>query len=50
MPDRNQPLDIITTGATVLRTVLEDHTLKRELLGYDDYAKTVRYRLVPYVW
>jgi protein-S-isoprenylcysteine O-methyltransferase Ste14 len=41
---------LITAGATVLRTVLEDRTLKRELPGYDDYAKTVRYRLVPYVW
>jgi protein-S-isoprenylcysteine O-methyltransferase Ste14 len=50
MPDRKQPLDFITAGATVLRTVLKDRTLKRELPGYNDYAKTVRYRLVPYIW
>jgi protein-S-isoprenylcysteine O-methyltransferase Ste14 len=36
--------------ATVLRTILEDRTLRRELPGYEDYARTVRYRLVPYLW
>jgi protein-S-isoprenylcysteine O-methyltransferase Ste14 len=41
---------LVTAGATVLRTALEDRTLKRELSGYDDYAKMVRYRLVPHVW
>jgi protein-S-isoprenylcysteine O-methyltransferase Ste14 len=41
---------LVTAGATLLRTVLEDRTLKRELPGYADYAKTVRYRLVPYLW
>ena len=34
----------------VLRTVLEDRTLRRELPGYEDYAKRVRRRLVPGVW
>jgi protein-S-isoprenylcysteine O-methyltransferase Ste14 len=32
------------------RTVLEDATLRRELPGYDDYARRVRFRLVPGVW
>jgi len=39
-------------GAIVLivRTVLEDHTLKAELDGYAAYAKRIRWRLVPFVW
>jgi protein-S-isoprenylcysteine O-methyltransferase Ste14 len=41
---------IVTTLITVLRTILEDRTLRRELPGYADYAQAVRYRLVPYVW
>lgn len=34
----------------VIRTALEDRTLKDELDGYDEYASRVRYRLVPGVW
>jgi protein-S-isoprenylcysteine O-methyltransferase Ste14 len=34
----------------VLRTALEDRTLQKELPGYADYAKQVRYRLVPGAW
>jgi protein-S-isoprenylcysteine O-methyltransferase Ste14 len=34
----------------VVRTVLEDSTLRRELTGYDEYTRRVRYRLVPGVW
>lgn len=34
----------------VLRTALEDHTLQRELDGYAEYARRVRYRLIPGVW
>jgi protein-S-isoprenylcysteine O-methyltransferase Ste14 len=34
----------------VLRTALEDKTLQRELAGYADYARRVRFRLVPGVW
>lgn len=34
----------------VLRTYLEDATLQKELPGYVDYAKNVRYRLLPGVW
>jgi protein-S-isoprenylcysteine O-methyltransferase Ste14 len=33
-----------------LRTYLEDNTLQRELDGYLEYTKQVKYRLVPYVW
>jgi protein-S-isoprenylcysteine O-methyltransferase Ste14 len=34
----------------VVRTALEDKTLQRELAGYMDYARQVRYRLLPGVW
>jgi protein-S-isoprenylcysteine O-methyltransferase Ste14 len=34
----------------VVRTALEDDTLKRELKGYTEYAQRVRYRLLPGVW
>lgn len=34
----------------VLRTILEDGTLKRELPGYLEYAARIRYRLVPGIW
>jgi protein-S-isoprenylcysteine O-methyltransferase Ste14 len=34
----------------ILRTALEDRTLLVELPGYADYAKRVRYRLLPGIW
>ena len=34
----------------VIRTVLEDNTLKKELHGYDEYASRVRYRLIHGIW
>lgn len=34
----------------VLRTALEDRTLRNELEGYKEYASRVRYRLMPGVW
>jgi protein-S-isoprenylcysteine O-methyltransferase Ste14 len=34
----------------VVRTALEDRTLREELPGYAEYAQRVRYRLVPGVW
>jgi protein-S-isoprenylcysteine O-methyltransferase Ste14 len=34
----------------VIRTYLEDITLQKELVGYADYAKKVRYRLLPGIW
>jgi len=34
----------------VLRTALEDRTLQEELPGYADYARHVRYRLIPGVY
>lgn len=34
----------------IYRTAREDQTLQEELPGYKDYAKKVRYRLLPGVW
>lgn len=34
----------------VIRTILEDQTLQAELPGYRDYARRVRYRLIPGIY
>jgi len=34
----------------IIRTYLEDITLQKELPGYADYTKKVRYRLLPGTW
>lgn len=34
----------------VIRTIKEDQTLLQELDGYPDYARKVRYRLIPMIW
>lgn len=34
----------------MIRTVLEDRTLQAELPGYRDYAQSVRYRLIPWIY
>jgi len=34
----------------IVRTVLEDGALRRELPGYEEYCTRTRYRLVPGVW
>lgn len=36
--------------ALLMRTSLEDRTLREELPGYQDYARRVRYRLLPGLW
>ncbi|MBZ5673554.1 MAG: isoprenylcysteine carboxylmethyltransferase family protein [Acidobacteriia bacterium] len=41
---------VATAAVTVLRTVLEDRTLHNELDGYADYARRVKYKLVPAIW
>jgi protein-S-isoprenylcysteine O-methyltransferase Ste14 len=40
----------ITAAASVLRTALEDRTLQRELDGYREYSRRVKYKLLPPVW
>jgi protein-S-isoprenylcysteine O-methyltransferase Ste14 len=34
----------------IVRTGLEDHLLQRELPGYSEYTRSVKYRLLPGVW
>jgi protein-S-isoprenylcysteine O-methyltransferase Ste14 len=34
----------------IVRTVLDDRMLRRELRGYAEYAGRVRYRLLPGIW
>ena len=40
----------LVTLPLLIRTVLEDNTLARELPGYEEYRARVRYRLVPGLW
>jgi protein-S-isoprenylcysteine O-methyltransferase Ste14 len=41
---------VLAAAWVVLRTVLEDRMLRRELDGYQGYARRVRWRLVPGLW
>lgn len=41
---------IVALIIAVIRTALEDKTLQEELPGYRDYARRVRYRLIPGVF
>jgi protein-S-isoprenylcysteine O-methyltransferase Ste14 len=34
----------------IVRTGLEDVTLKKELPGYAEYTKNVKYKLIPFLW
>ncbi len=43
------PVAFITI-VLAFRTALEDRTLQDELEGYRDYARRVRYRLLPGIW
>lgn len=43
------PVLLIVAGF-VVRTALEDRTLRAELPGYAEYAARVRYRLAPGIW
>jgi protein-S-isoprenylcysteine O-methyltransferase Ste14 len=41
---------VIALVLTIVRTAWEDRTLRKELDGYRDYARRVRYRLLSGVW
>jgi len=41
---------IVLTLVLAVRTTLEDRTLQAELDGYANYARRVRFRLVPGLW
>ncbi len=40
----------LTIPLLILRTALEDRTLREELPGYEAYTRQTRYRLIPGVW
>lgn len=40
----------LVAGLFVVRTHLEDQTLRVELPGYQEYAQRTRFRLVPFIW
>lgn len=41
---------IVYIIVVVIRTSLEDKTLKNELKGYEEYSRKVRFRLLPGIW
>jgi protein-S-isoprenylcysteine O-methyltransferase Ste14 len=41
---------VLTVCIILIRTAAEDRTLNAELSGYAEYARQVRYRLLPGVW
>ena len=41
---------LLAVVCLVIRTALEDRTLRAELPGYAEYAARVRFRLIPGVW
>jgi len=43
-------LGLILVAMIAGRAVLEEHTLREELQGYDSYMAQVKYRLIPYIW
>lgn len=40
----------IATALLILRTYLEDITLKNELEGYIEYSNKIRYKFIPGIW
>lgn len=41
---------LVSIISLVIRTALEDRTLRKELTGYEEYTSRVRYRLLPGIW
>jgi protein-S-isoprenylcysteine O-methyltransferase Ste14 len=41
---------LVPMALLMIRIVIEEQFLKRELEGYDGYTQRVRYRLIPGVW
>ena len=41
---------IIMILLIIIRTYYEDTTLQKELIGYSEYCKEVKYRLIPFIW
>jgi protein-S-isoprenylcysteine O-methyltransferase Ste14 len=43
-------LALIPVGTLVLRILLEEQFLRKQLTGYEAYMKRVRYRIIPFLW
>lgn len=43
-------LGLVTVCILMLRIISEEKVLAKELEGYEEYRKKVKYRLVPHVW
>ena len=41
---------IVVMIASLVRTELEDRTLRDELPGYEEYTRETRYRVLPGIW
>ena len=41
---------IFAVIVTIIRTFMEDRMLQNELDGYFEYAKKIKYRLIPGIW
>ena len=41
---------LVAVAGILVRTALEDRTLKAELTGYAEYTERTRFRLIPGVW
>jgi protein-S-isoprenylcysteine O-methyltransferase Ste14 len=46
----SMPFSVLSAILLTVRTALEDRTLHSELPGYADYARQVRFRLLPGIW
>jgi len=40
----------LVLGLLLWRILLEERMLENGLAGYEEYARKVRYRLIPHVW
>jgi protein-S-isoprenylcysteine O-methyltransferase Ste14 len=40
----------VLTLLILIRTYLEDKTLREELEGYNSYAEKVKYKIIPGIW
>ena len=40
----------VPIGTLVVRILIEEQFLRRELAGYDAYTQRIRYRLIPFLW
>jgi len=40
----------VGNAGLIIRTGLEDRLLRKELPGYEEYTREVRYRLIPGIW